>query len=172
MSSHPLRRKSDSEPISAVFPRPPLQDGQGAERFGRQPPVPRSTWRGTRPAAGTRAESGLEGIWVAVEAERDGAAAAELVGHRLTFAGERFTIEADGKPIYAGTFRTDPQAQPTEIDFVQDEGEAAGQTWLGIYRLDGEELAICDNAPDTAAPRPAEFATSPGSGHVLLTFRR
>lgn len=41
MSSHPLRRKSDSEPISAVFPRPPLHDGPCADRFG----LPQSTLR-------------------------------------------------------------------------------------------------------------------------------
>jgi len=56
VSSHPLRRKSDSEPISAVFPRPALQDAQGTDRFGQPPSTPRSTWRAARPAVESRAE--------------------------------------------------------------------------------------------------------------------
>ena len=45
MSSHPLRRNCDSEPISAVFPRPPLPDSQGADLFALPQSKPRSTWR-------------------------------------------------------------------------------------------------------------------------------
>ena len=39
-------------------------------------------------------------------AERDGKAADDVVGHRLSFAGNRFEIQSrDGKPLYAGTVR-------------------------------------------------------------------
>ena len=48
----------------------------------------------------------LHGIWTATRAERDGKAAEDVVGHRLTFTGPRFQIQSmAGKPLYAGTVR-------------------------------------------------------------------
>ena len=113
----------------------------------------------------------LEGDWTAVSAQRDGKDAADLVGHQLEFEGERFRISAQGKTLYAGTYAIDPAPQPPHIDFRHTEGEAAGQTWLGIYWLEGRTLSICDNAADPAKPRPKELAAAPGSGHVLIVFR-
>lgn len=122
----------------------------------------------------TRAEAAaLEGSWAAVEAERDGASAAELVGHRLRLAEGRYEIHgADGELLYAGTYRINATAEPAQIDFVNEVGEAAGVTWEGIYRLAGGELTIVDDAPNPSAPRPTTFAAAKGSGYVLLAFRR
>ena len=118
-------------------------------------------------------EGPLAGSWTAVRAERDGAAAPELVGHRLSFAVDRFEIVGpDGRPLYAGTWRGDAAADPARIDFVNDSGEAAGVTWEGIYRLDGGELTVVDDAPDPTAPRPTRFAAGKGSGYVLVVFAR
>jgi hypothetical protein len=41
----------------------------------------------------------LEGAWTAISAERNGEEAAELVGHRLEFAGRRFHITAQGRIV-------------------------------------------------------------------------
>jgi uncharacterized protein (TIGR03067 family) len=42
----------------------------------------------------------LEGTWIATKAERDGKAADDVVGHRLSFTGNRFQIQSkDGKPL-------------------------------------------------------------------------
>jgi uncharacterized protein (TIGR03067 family) len=112
-----------------------------------------------------------EGDWTAVSAQRDGKDAADLVGHRLEFEGERFRISARGETLYAGTYAIDPATQPPHIDFRHVEGQAAGQTWQGIYWLEGRTLSICDNAADPAKPRPKELAAAPGSGHVLIVFR-
>jgi uncharacterized protein (TIGR03067 family) len=125
---------------------------------------------GTADVASERAR--LEGAWTAVEAEPEGASAKELTGHRLAIVGDRFRISAGDRLLYAGTFAIDPTAEPARIDFRHDEGEAKGQIWEGIYRLGGGRLSICDDAPNTAGPRPTEFATSPGSGHVLVVFER
>ena len=46
------------------------------------------------------------------------------------------------------------------------------KTWLGIYLLEGDGLKICDNADDPGKGRPAAFATEPGSGRVLVNFKR
>jgi uncharacterized protein (TIGR03067 family) len=114
----------------------------------------------------------LEGAWTAISAERNGEEAAELVGHRLEFAGRRFHITAQGRILYVGSYAVEPEPQPAQIDFQHEEGEIAGGVWQGIYRLEDNTLTICDNAVDTSKPRPTEFATSPGLGYVLITFRR
>ena len=45
------------------------------------------------------AQAALEGAWTATRAERDGKAAHDLMGHRLSFTGNRFEIRSkDGRP--------------------------------------------------------------------------
>lgn len=119
------------------------------------------------------AQKKLQGTWTATRAERDGKAAADVVGHRLSFTGNRFQIQSeDGKPLYAGTVRVDPSTQPAAIDFAHTEGTLKGQAWQGIYALDGDTLTVCDNAPNLDKGRPAAFEATSGSGYVLITFKR
>ena len=119
------------------------------------------------------AQKKLQGTWDATKADRDGKAAEDVVGHRLSFTGNRFEIRSkDGKPLYEGTFRVYPSMKPAAIDFEHTEGALKGKAWKGIYALDGDTLLECDNAPDLAIGRPAAFAAKPGSGHVFITFKR
>jgi uncharacterized protein (TIGR03067 family) len=115
----------------------------------------------------------LHGTWAATQAERDGKPADDVVGHRLSFTGNRFQIKSkDGKSLYAGTIRVDPSAKPAAIDFAHTQGALKGRAWKGIYTLDGDTLTICDNAPNLDKGRPAEFEAKSGSGYVLVTFKR
>src|SRR5215813_3331865 len=83
------------------------------------------------------AQKKLQGTWSATKAERDGKAADDVVGHRLSFTGSRFQIRSkDGKPLYEGTFRVDLGTKPAAIDFEQTEGALKGKSWKGIYALD------------------------------------
>jgi uncharacterized protein (TIGR03067 family) len=119
------------------------------------------------------AQNKLQGSWTATKAERDGKAAHDVVGNRLSFNGNRFRIQSkDGKPLYAGTVRVEPSAKPAAIDFEHTERVLKGKTWKGIYALDGDTLTICDNAPNLDKGRPAAFEAKSGSGYVLITFRR
>ncbi len=119
------------------------------------------------------AQAALQGSWVATAAETDGAPSPGVVGHRLTLSGDRFEIRSkDGKTLYAGTVRTDPDATPATIDFAHGEGALRGKTWEGIYALKGDTLTVCDNAADMGKGRPAAFETRSGSGYVLVTFVR
>jgi uncharacterized protein (TIGR03067 family) len=119
------------------------------------------------------AQKKLQGSWTATKAERDGKAADDVVGNRLSFAGNRFQIQSkDGKPLYTGTVRVDPSAKPAAIDFEHTERVLKGKTWRGIYTLDGDTLAICDNAPNLDKGRPAAFEAKRGSGYVFITFKR
>jgi uncharacterized protein (TIGR03067 family) len=115
----------------------------------------------------------LQGTWTAITAVRDGTAADDVIGHRLSLTGNRFQIQAkDGTPLYAGTIRVDPSATLAAIDFAHTAGDLKGQVWQGIYALDGDTLTICDNAPHLAKERPAAFEAKRGSGYVLITFTR
>ena len=119
------------------------------------------------------AQRKLQGSWTATQAERDGKPADDVVGHRLSFTGNRFQIQSkDGKPLYAGSVRVDPRARPAAIDFAHTEGALQGKAWKGIYALDGDTLRVCDNAPNLDKDRPAAFEARSGSGHVLVTFKR
>ena len=78
-----------------------------------------------------------------------------MVGHRLSFTGDRFQIRSkDGKPLYEGTVRVDASAKPAAIDFEHTEGDLKGKAWKGIYALDGDTLKMCDNAPNLDKGRP------------------
>ena len=115
----------------------------------------------------------VQGTWTATKAERDGRAADDVVGHRLAFTGNSFQIQSkDGKLLYAGAVRMDPNAKPAVIDFEHKEGVLKGKLWRGIYALDGDTLTICDNAPDPEKGRPGAFEAKGGSGYVLITFKR
>jgi len=119
------------------------------------------------------AQKKMQGTWTATKAERDGKAADDVVGNRLSFAGNRFQIRSkDGKPLYEGTFQVDPSVKPAAIDFEHTEGALKGKAWKGIYALDGDTLTTCDNAPDLDKGRPAAFEAKSGSGYVLITFKR
>jgi uncharacterized protein (TIGR03067 family) len=119
------------------------------------------------------AQKALQGTWTAVKAERDGKAADDIVGHRLSFTGNRFQIRPrDGKLLYGGTFRVDPGKKPATFDFEHTEGALKGTTWKGIYALDGDTLTTCDNGPNPDKGRPAAFEAKAGSGYILITFKR
>ena len=109
----------------------------------------------------------LDGTWRAVAAEREGKSASDVIGHRLTFAGGKFTITSgrDGKTLYAGTFKTDPAKRPAQIDFDNTNAGPKGNC-KGIYELDGVALKTCDNAPDTAKARPTTFPPRPARAHL------
>jgi uncharacterized protein (TIGR03067 family) len=128
------------------------------------------------PASAQQAEEAqqkLQGTWTTTKAQRDGKAADDVVGHRLTFTGNRFQIRTkDGKPLYQGTFRLDPSARPAAFDFEHTAGALKGKVWKGIYALAGDTLTTCDNGPDVDKRRPAAFAAKAGSGYILITFTR
>ena len=57
------------------------------------------------------------------------------------------------------------------IDMIEVRAEGAEQTYRGLYRLEGDNLAICRNGPD--AERPADFKDG-GSGKfpIIEVYRR
>ncbi len=125
-------------------------------------------------ATGSRAQDSgnIQGAWTVVSAERDGRPAADVAEHRLAFSGDTFTIQHESHTLYHGTYAVDPSRKPAQIDFRHAEGTLKGKRWMGIYRLEGEALRICDNAPNMAKPRPKQFSAKSGSGYICMVFKR
>lgn len=115
----------------------------------------------------------LRGTWKAISAERNGAAANDIVGHRLDFSGERFVVhDQDGQLLYQGTYLVDPRNDPATIDFNHSASSLQSKRWQGIYQCNGDELKICDNAGDPSKHRPTDFTTMANSGQVAILFER
>ncbi len=114
----------------------------------------------------------IQGPWMAVDAMRNDEVADDVIGYRLTFKGETFSIVNEGKTLFGGTFSLDRSQKQPAIDFKHDLGDLKGKTWQGIYSLDGETLKICDNAASLSAPRPTRFESGRESGHVVVLFKR
>ena len=120
-----------------------------------------------------KAQKNPKGTWAATRAERDGKAADDVVGHRLSFTRNRFQIRSkDGKTLYEGTFRVDAKTKPAEIDFEHTEGALQWKAWRGIYALNGDTLTVCNSAPNLDKDWPTAFEATSGSGYVLITFKR
>ena len=113
----------------------------------------------------------LEGIWAFARLELDGSVipASAMGASRLLIDGDRFRTESP-EAVYEGIFNIHVEAQPHEIDIEFVAGPEAGNWNFGIFRLDGDKLELCLDVHGKA--RPAEFCTSPGSGHVYETLKR
>src|SRR6266545_6227391 len=111
----------------------------------------------------------LEGTWEFESLEMDGRSMppAMLGGSRILIDGDRFRSETPGA-IYEGIFNIDVEADPHGIDIDFVEGPEAGNTNLGIFRLDRDRLTICLDT--TGKARPSAFGTAPGTGHALETL--
>ena len=116
----------------------------------------------------------LQGTWDSVSTESNGKAI-PLANFPLTIEGNRFTMGDRGlnwgNPLH-GTFTLDPEKQPKAIDLVQDWGIPGQrpQRVPAIYELNGGTLKIC--SADPGHKRPTDFTTKPGSGRVLMVYRR
>jgi uncharacterized protein (TIGR03067 family) len=113
----------------------------------------------------------LEGTWTFARLEIDGSTipASALGASRILIDGDRFRTESP-EATYEGIFNINVETQPHEIDIEFVGGPEAGNWNFGIFRLDGEQLEICLDV--NGKPRPAEFRTSPGSGHAFETLKR
>ena len=120
----------------------------------------------TTPRVPTRAgplvgdEKRIQGSWVVVHNELMRVPTPELHGRVHIYEGRRFHLDTDSG---SEEFRIDEQSAPKRIDF--DDGRLP--LIQGIYKLDGNRLAVCTGAPGSR--RPTDFATSFGSG-TILTF--
>src|SRR4051812_29728148 len=79
----------------------------------------------------------LDGSWVLKSGVDDGKELPPkaLESARLTFAGDKHTVEMGGK-TYKGTHVVDAEKKPKTIDITDTDGPFKGKTVLGIYEID------------------------------------
>jgi len=120
-------------------------------------------------AAGRRE---LTGTWQSVSYALNGKKASDddMKKIQLVFDADGTTKALnDGKLFLASSTKIDPTANPAKIDIIFTGGEGKGGTALGIYKIEDGVLTICRSAP--GKPRPAEFASDPGSGLTLMSYK-
>jgi uncharacterized protein (TIGR03067 family) len=113
----------------------------------------------------------ITGTWVMVAGEEKGQKIPEptIQNARLNIEGDRHTVRV-GQDNFNGTHQLDPAKQPKAIDSTDTEGPFKGQTYRGIYKLEGDEFTVCFAPP--GKPRPTEFTTKSGTGEILHIWKR
>ncbi len=119
----------------------------------------------------------LEGPWEMLSMEVDGKT--ELLPKNskviLTHKGKTWTGTMNGTKVEEGTFAIDATQNPKTKDRTVTLGALKGKTIPEIYELHGDELRVCmlnnpEKDPDKG--RPVEFTSKPGSGFIIINFRR
>ena len=116
----------------------------------------------------------LQGPWVidpsTYKDEKDKDTRKELAAVRVTFAGDRFTLEHPPGNEEKGTFRLGPSKTPKQIDLLGELGPLQAQ---GIYELGKDRLKLCWDRQFKARGRPTRFANGKdGEGPFLLVLVR
>lgn len=119
----------------------------------------------------------FEGEWHIARLEVNGAPTPRemLARTKILIDGDRFRTESP-EGTYEGIFAIDTSATPPHFDLQFVAGPDAGNTVLGIYRLDGpDDLILCLGL--VGARRPSELVTRDddardGNGRALEHLRR
>ena len=111
----------------------------------------------------------LQGAWAVIEYETENGKlnADALKNHaKLNIKGNMYSWGSSG----GGTFKIDPTKSPKTVDYYPSIGGDPKQIWQGIYEVDGDTFRDCIAPP--GKPRPRDFSTPPGSGHLMQAHRR
>jgi uncharacterized protein (TIGR03067 family) len=127
--------------------------------------------RGADDKAIARELKKLQGTWVVVEAERDGAALDRIKGNKLIVKDHQFTVVTKTAEL-KGDLTLSPGKTPKAIDFQHQEGALRDKKWEGIYKLDGDKLTLCYAEADSGKDRPDKFETYDGSNRLLIVVER
>ena len=84
--------------------------------------------------------------------------------------GFSFGFDKDGKSAAPDTAILDTARGPKAIDFTPTVGSLKGQTYPGIYKIEGDRLTLCLSVAP-GSKRPNRFATA-GTEWVLDVYER
>ncbi len=105
---------------------------------------------------------GLKGVW-------KGGVIDGATGHVITFTPTHVSGEQGGGDLGEGKFTLDLTKKPWRMDALVTRGSDKGQTYLGIFALEGDTLKWCVSTP--GGERPTKFATE-GSAFCLALKRQ
>lgn len=112
----------------------------------------------------------IEGKWQGVSLEQDGNKNEDAKDFIATIHDGRYEVKRGDELTSKGKVKLDTAKKPHTMDIMVEEGDAAGQTELGIYEVKKGRLRICYARPDK--PRPTEFTAKEGSGNTLVVLKR
>jgi uncharacterized protein (TIGR03067 family) len=117
----------------------------------------------------------LTGTWILASGVVDGQPVPEEVRKKTILVTDRdkFTLSTGEQTgtSEGGTFTIDPTRSPKTVDSLQGSGPDKGKTLLGIYEIIDDDHKRACWAP-TGKPRPSDFTSAPGSGHILQVWER
>jgi uncharacterized protein (TIGR03067 family) len=116
----------------------------------------------------------LAGNWQVVSREVDGEKADQKVLEATKFTMDAdgiATVKREGKTIRKTKWtNVDTTKNPKTVDIEVIEGENKGKVYLGIYRVEENNMTFCLANPDKK--RPTTFSAEAGSGCTLMSFKR
>jgi uncharacterized protein (TIGR03067 family) len=115
----------------------------------------------------------IEGTWRVVALEIDGNKTPDADARKFSVvngADGTWSLHSEGKEIYKGKSTIDPTKKPQTIDLTPTTGDDKDKLHLGIYELGDKTRKLC--VAPTGKDRPTEFASKPGTEHILITFER
>lgn len=115
------------------------------------------------------------GEWQVVALELDGNQVKEEDVKKFKVvngADGTWNISIEGEIKLQGTSEIDLAKEPRTVDLTVTEGEAKGDTMLGIYEFSDENNTrkVCFAKPGDK--RPGEFSSPAGSGRMLAMLKR
>lgn len=103
------------------------------------------------------------GSWQSERIEQNGKTTPNRAGAKLVFTETELSISGrDHK------YQINNQSKPITIDFTTPDQE---KPFEGIIELKDGQLLVCYSS-QTSNPRPTEFATQDGDGHILFVLKR
>jgi uncharacterized protein (TIGR03067 family) len=114
----------------------------------------------------------LQGTWAIVSVEIEGKLLAmdNLKASRLTIHGKRYSFKL-GQTELEFTYKLNVSQSPKAIDLIGVAGQEKGKVYQGIYKFDKDRYIICRGITPERS-RPTEFVTRPGSGHMMVVWKR
>jgi len=136
-------------------------------------------WAFAAEMQGNQAKKDLEkfqGAWILVTGDMDGKKIADqdVEKSKLIYEGDKITVitpHQHGEPIVAEIVKIDTAKSPKQMHFVRKNGPGAGNTFVGIYDFDGDNMYSFVLDP-TGATEPKELSAKEKSGHIKHTWKR
>lgn len=116
----------------------------------------------------------LQGAWYSTRTEVGGVRqSGENRADRHFFSGNQWICLAGETLVQAAKITVvDVTNKQVQIDFLITEGPRKGDTWVGIYERNGDELKWCGGYVGEGHARPATLATKEGDGYFLRSLKR